>query len=871
MKQTWLLIPLVAATLTACPTETKPETLFIPANAWNGDLPADAQTISPEEFRQKINSGELSLVSTASLEAQRQAREKQYQDDKTFLKGIANPDPNLRALLSEADASPSFQGDRPVTLPDGQTVIVEGLGTQLRNAAETYKRGQSVGNALANYTLSYSLLPADLKAQLPTPDSLKGKPLAEVMAALKLLNDLLGTKPAILGRARLETFPRAPERAQISINPGNGKDNDGACTATNYAAKYWFPLKHFVSPVKQQANRGTCWAFTAIGAVESRERVQNSNPTDLSEQFLVNKVKQDWDSDDNSDGYWSEKALEKAVDKGQSFPPESAWTYNPAWNRPNVKDGDSNSYNNACMGYNGTCSQTAHQSRRVCSTFLGFNVCGYATVTFGGPGVASSETVQVWENGDDFDLGIYRLLLANGHVLMASFPVYKGFMDDVTANGTVKNYAKTKLENGKEVEGSYGGHAVQIVGFLSNSDLQPNPNAGGGGYFIIKNSWGCGRGDGGYYYIPADYVSSIFKKLSVLSFDNRRSNAWNQEQSLPGSSIPPTVTIKNNPASVDLRVQTDVAKFFNVAHSESTVQSVNLSVTSDKDGSLYNGPWAVGNGQLIPVLNYTFKTLGTRTLTLVAQHGSSQATTSFAVNAVNTPPSLGLQYSGDAHQGDAYIINAVIADKNEPNPSKLCANTTWSVDVPDTLSATTGCQVKVTFGATGFRQVRATTQDGEGATASTSATLNVLAPLPNPYPRITTYGVYSREIVKGPISSFCGSAAVSSGSTLDLKELGCDLVPNNFPPRYYAGVTVENPTNEVLSYDWTLYFTGNGGEFVLASAKASSKPSFNLSSGGDVAIPGACRVTLTVNAPDPSRSKSVNVWSGQCVRYATLQ
>ena len=68
-------------------------------------------------------------------------------------------------------------------------------------------------------------------------------------------------------------------------------------------ARFWFPLKSFVSPIKKQANRGLCWAFAAIGAVESRERVQNNNRVDLSEQFLVNKVKQDWDDDDYNDGY----------------------------------------------------------------------------------------------------------------------------------------------------------------------------------------------------------------------------------------------------------------------------------------------------------------------------------------------------------------------------------------------------------------------------------------------------------------------------------------------------------------------------------------------------------------------------------------
>ncbi|MBF0298228.1 MAG: C1 family peptidase [Oligoflexia bacterium] len=41
-----------------------------------------------------------------------------------------------------------------------------------------------------------------------------------------------------------------------------------------------------------------------------------------------------------------------------------------------------------------------------------------------------------------------------------------------------------------------GGHALAIVGYQLNESIQ------GGGYFIIKNSWGSKCGDNGYQYIP---------------------------------------------------------------------------------------------------------------------------------------------------------------------------------------------------------------------------------------------------------------------------------------------------------------------------------------------------------------------------------
>jgi C1A family cysteine protease len=59
---------------------------------------------------------------------------------------------------------------------------------------------------------------------------------------------------------------------------------------------------------------------------------------------------------------------------------------------------------------------------------------------------------------------------------------------------------------------SPGQHEVHVIGFIGNTELHqklPNaPTASGPGYFIIKNSWSTCLGDGGYYYMPWDYVKS---------------------------------------------------------------------------------------------------------------------------------------------------------------------------------------------------------------------------------------------------------------------------------------------------------------------------------------------------------------------------
>lgn len=854
---------LLALSLVACggdggaPPPTN-ETLFTDANAWKGALPEGAVQVSNAEFRQKIASGESVLVTTASQVAQQAAAEQQYQDDLAYLKGLPNPSPAVQAVLAEAAANPQARGDRPVKLADGQMVVLLGLDVQVRQLADAQRLGSQSVNALAAYRLSYDLLPANLRAKAAAPESLSGQSAEAIGQASHHLDGLLANHPELLGAAKLDTSHRMSAQ---TVSPGNGKDNNGTCTPSGLAAKYWFPLKNFVSPMKDQANRGMCWDFTAIGALESRERVQNNNPANLSEQFLANKVKQDWDANDFVDGQWPEKALQYAVDKGQTLPSEGSWTYNRSDKRS--ADNDKKTYANTCDNYTGDCSNTTHQSREECTTFV-FTFCSYVKVNYSGSGVAPSRAVQVWKSGDSFDLNRYVNLLANGHVLMASFPVYRGFFDDVGGDGLVSNYSKTQFVNGKEVGGSYGGHAVQIVGFLSNDDMRTGntpTSIGGGGYFIIKNSWGCNKGDAGYYYIPADYISSQFWSLSTLDFDARRSDAWNTEQATPGGNSAPQINMNTSNKTVDLRVKANLTSAFSISHVART--HVQLTVTSDKDGTIYNGDWSTDPNLLVGTqLEYTFATEGTRTLTLSAKYGTTQANVrTLNVHVVNTAPTIQLQGSGNAAQGEDYQMTAVVGDINESNLSSLCSNTTWSVDAPDTVTPSTGCQVKVKFGSTGAHEVRATTRDTEGLTASASLTVNVDPPPVNPYPRITSANVARAQyqyIVRNIYMCTLPAGPQANGSTLNLNAdpgTACNGQPNESPYNVY--VNVENPSNEALTYTWTFWDTSPSHTIFTTSTSTPQIPYYPYSG-------GPCGVSVTVTPPEASRAKSQTVWSGTC-------
>ncbi|MDX2006811.1 MAG: C1 family peptidase, partial [Meiothermus sp.] len=643
--------------LAACsPTPQSPtgaigDKLLTVENAFSGETEG-AQQVSPEEFRRRVGAGELTLVSDAIRAAQNDSRMKQHQNDRNFLRSLSNKSAYLEDLLSQADQSPDYQPDALVTLPDGQKVTLLGVSSQMRDAVVRQQLAQSTENALADYALSYALLPEAMQSQAAAPESLKGKPLEEIKAALAQLNALLETDPSALRTARLEASPTGPgisgrvSAQDLTPKAGNGTDNNGPCAApSNFFSRYWFPLKNFISPVKNQSVRGTCWAFSAIGAVESRLRVQDDIRIDLSEQFLVNKYKREWYPDDFGEGGGSEAALAKLVDTNQALPPESFWTYNPS----TIRTSTGSSYFFSCFAasgfYSGTCSNSAHQSQQVCTvtqTPQGkLSYCAYEKMTFSGAGARASKAVQIWANGQSFDLNRYIRYLATGHTIIASFPVYRGFDEAPTSGanaGVVSDYSMTfRNAAGQYVSGSRGNHVAQIVGFLSNWDMRreaTTPNIGGGGYFILKNSWGCTAGDGGYYYIPANYVSQLFSDMSVLDFDSRRSTAWSREQANPATDESPVFKIPANPVQVIQNLETDLAKFFQVVHRFTS--SVNLTVTSSVDGSLYSGPFNTAN--VTPsTLNRTFRTPGPRTLTLTARYGSTQAQASLAVNVLAPP------------------------------------------------------------------------------------------------------------------------------------------------------------------------------------------------------------------------------------------
>lgn len=171
-------------------------------------------------------------------------------------------------------------------------------------------------------------------------------------------------------------------------------------------------------------------------------------------------------------------------------------------------------YIDSCLNYNDTCSDSTHQSNLVCMDKGDMRSCAYS-VPDKNPnnyGYRITSSAQLWDI-NDIELSFLKVIFALkiGNPVVIGHPVTTAFGEAGEKNGFM-DYNATDT--------SRGGHALHALGYISNKNLSnilPNaPLGSGGGYLIVKNSWGNCWGDGGYVYIPYDSIKKYTPDAIVL-------------------------------------------------------------------------------------------------------------------------------------------------------------------------------------------------------------------------------------------------------------------------------------------------------------------------------------------------------------------
>jgi C1A family cysteine protease len=515
----------VMAFLAACNNDSDPKDPF--GNS-SDPIPDRARMVSADEYAKLATDPRFYAIGPKTLAQQAaSAAAAEAHDDRAIrafeqahgaLAPLVPAEPSERQVTRQADGSYKHL----VRLADGRETPVVTLSRRWgkSNIAGALASFATRENQLSFYRVLYEAMPEAARAELglPDPSEIHRAPKKYTASAIRRLNDRI-----VEHRDRMNPIPASDERTALACGL-----EEGAASGSDLAdgpgcvprpdglfARHAFGAKSHLSCVKSQANRGSCVAFAVTSATEMLVDRKSGRRVNLSEQSLYAQAKLVWQRGDRSDGLNTQNAAAAVVGAKWPLPFENTQAYNPSWARQQASE--DSWFTQSCDGYGGTCSDSSHQSELVCADQPPKRYCGFMASSKPETGFTLSDVSEAWDSSaPDASLARVKAALDAGAGVVWSMWVTPGFDAAAQANGYA-SYNGPREEN-------RGGHALHIVGYVDNGSLSgilPGaPLGAGGGYLIIKNSWGSCWGDGGYAYVPYDFVRAYTQDTIVLAGGN---------------------------------------------------------------------------------------------------------------------------------------------------------------------------------------------------------------------------------------------------------------------------------------------------------------------------------------------------------------
>lgn len=533
----------VRAPAVEVPEEKKPNMgvrRMRPDSAAIADPPAPKPVeITVKSFEDLENRGLLERSSLkGNVEGLREARE-QDEELRVFLRGQLGGDPRLTERFATApnsdgsDLHRTEAGDYQARLKtrDGRAerVVLLGPGFGVRALSETLTEIATATNEKVLYVAIYEGI---RKAFANDPGAV-----SRYLEGLPEPGRVPEDEAGRLRRELLNRWKKNPPEDVPSL--GGEKDCSANCEETVRAraleggrkalacfaksadglrSSADWPLESASTCVKDQGGtRGTAVAFAISAAVEALVRREHDVCRDLSEQHLHYQQKNHWfpmPPNFGDDRNAPSTVLAKMVG-GYAFRKEGAWNYNLSSQRTDhgyvTRFGPTKQYANSCQGYiDKPCSDTNHQGQFLCERRG--SACGFSVQI-----KPSKDEIKALGYTTFFDvknpndtIDVAPVFLALGVPIVASFRVPQSFLDaadDGFVRGDVAGRDDLK-----------GWHVALIEGWVDNSDLEKGqPSAAGGGYFVVKNSWGPCLGDGGYWYVPKKWMSANAISMTAIT------------------------------------------------------------------------------------------------------------------------------------------------------------------------------------------------------------------------------------------------------------------------------------------------------------------------------------------------------------------
>jgi hypothetical protein len=580
-------------------------------------LPRGAELVGADEFWRLAGEDGFDVVSSRTLDYGIATGSARTAAARALVDGLAAANPALKRLVPVEPQETAWLkrlGDGNYDLRLGgrgeaTSVMLHGTDWQYREVAESLVRTPSRANQEALFLSLIDGIPADQRSGLPTAKTLSTlDDLALARAnreVVRRVEQLVPNEALLVDDGHADDGP-----ARFVMNSHDpGPDPQSGCEhepGSVYRDFNW-PLKAYTTKVRSQGRRGSCVAFAITAALETRLWKSKGLSTNYSEQELYAMAKGYWFPTSNAygDGLSNDSVLDVLKDRDFELDAEVDWRYNPSWER--IDDEDEEEYRDSCVDYDGFCSDTNHQLKIICTSLPPYSCAKARPWAVAGNGhhpVRLTGYVSLWNWLEpENSLATVRAQLNMGRPVVMGLQVDNWFKGAAETEGDLAGVV-TVGSGGDGV----GGHAVEVVGYINNGQIPFDSDlvdGAGGGYLIIKNSWGCGSGDGGYMYLSYDWVEDqahgAYAVSSVASSVVSPSVSLAVNKSVLAAPGEVRVSATVNPATTRLLVyrglgDDDVILEKNLAGGSEAVRSVDVEFESSSENGVQLF-WALGKDQ----------------------------------------------------------------------------------------------------------------------------------------------------------------------------------------------------------------------------------------------------------------------------------